>query len=365
MRLWNERPSLQKGRNLMKSVTNSNQAPSLRVLFFGTPDFSVPILRALVASEHEVVGVVTNPDRSSGRGKKRTPPPVKVVAQEASLPLFQPEKVRGNKELACQLACLEADVAVVVAYGQILPERLLNLPKYGCLNIHASLLPRFRGASPIQASLLAGDSESGVTIMKMEKGLDTGPVIEQARIPLTMSMNSETLHDALSELGAQLIVPVLVKWCSGAVIAEPQDESLSSYAPMLSKEDGKLDWGRDAQSLANHVRGMTPWPGAFTGYDLKAGAQGEEGEDGEGRDVIRVVIREAYPIDFIEESNGSNSAPSGTILEAKGDQLVVQCGEGGLAIHRIQPAGKRELTAREFINGFQPVVGQVSFVWFG
>lgn len=305
---------------------------SLRILFMGTPDFAVPSLEALVESRHDVVAVVTQPDRPAGRGKSVRLPPIKECAIAHGIRCYQPSKIRGNEGAFETLSALEPDIAVVAAYGQILPQRFLDIPTHGCINVHASLLPLYRGASPINQAIVDGQTKSGVTLMLMEAGLDTGPMLSRVETPIGPDETAGELHDRLAKLGASKLVETLEAWVQGTVEAIPQDDSKSSYAGMLKKSDGRLDFTRSAVDLSNQVRGFHPWPGTFAFLD----------RDGER---LRVQLHKVSPL----ERSGS----PGEILESSGDSLVVACGNGALAIERIQPAGKKAMTAREFTNGFQ------------
>jgi methionyl-tRNA formyltransferase len=305
---------------------------ALRIVYMGTPDFSVPALEALIASKHEVVGVVTNPDRPAGRGKKLTPPPVKVAAEAAGIPVYQPRKIRKNEDAFDTLTSWAPDVAVVAAYGQILPQRFLDIPRLGCVNIHASLLPKYRGASPINAAIVHGEAESGVTIMQMEAGLDTGPMLATRSTPIGPLMTAQELHDALAQLGADMIVDTLEALDAGEVEPIEQDDSLSTYAGLMSKDDGRIDFSKSAADVANLIRGMNPWPGAHCMLRR-------------GDDTTRVKFHLAQPV-------AGNGEP-GDVLEANGDELVIACGEGAIQAISLQPAGKRALSPRDFNNGFQ------------
>ena len=296
----------------------------------GTPEFAAPALQALIDSHHHVVGVFTQPDRPSGRGKKLTPPPVKVLAESHAIPVFQPEKVRKNDEVFEQLKALEPDIAVVAAYGQILPQRILDVPKFGCVNIHASLLPKYRGASPIQAAVVAGESETGVTIMQMEAGLDTGPAIQMKSIPIDPLHTSQDVHDQLAELGATMIVGVLDDIEAGTAERTPQDDALSSYAPMLKKEDGILDFENSAASVANKIRGLNPWPGAQATL-VKDGAES------------RVKIHLARPTTGKKLGVGK--------IETDGKTLFIGCLDGAIEVLELQPSGSRAMKTRDFLNG--------------
>ncbi len=232
------------------------------VVFMGTPDFAVPVLKTLIESQ-TVVGVVTQPDRPAGRGKQLRPSPVKLTAQEANIPVYQPKSLR-SEEAAQPLRDWQPDIIVVAAFGQILRPHVLELPPHGCLNIHASLLPRWRGASPIQHAILAGDAETGVCLMQMDVGLDTGPVYACMPTPISPTETAASLHDRLAELGANLLDVHLDNIVTGNLTATPQDNEQSTYAPMISKEDGRLDWQQTSSEIDRRIRAMTPWPGAFT-----------------------------------------------------------------------------------------------------
>lgn len=296
----------------------------------GTPEFATPALQALIDSHHQVVGVFTQPDRPSGRGKKLTPPPVKVLAESHAIPVFQPEKVRKNDEVFEQLKALEPDIAVVAAYGQILPQRILDVPKFGCVNIHASLLPKYRGASPIQAAVVAGESETGVTIMQMEAGLDTGPAIQMKSVPIDPLHTSQDVHDQLAALGATMIVGVLDDIEAGTAERTPQDDTLSSYAPMLKKEDGILNFENSAVSVANKIRGLNPWPGAQATL-VKDGTES------------RVKLHLARPT--TEKKLGVGK------IETDGKSLFIGCLDGAIEVLEIQPSGSRAMKTRDFLNG--------------
>lgn len=303
---------------------------SLRVVYMGTPEFATPALQALIDSHHQVVGVFTQPDRPSGRGKKLTPPPVKILAESHAIPVFQPEKVRKNDEVFEQLQALEPDIAVVAAYGQILPQRILDVPKFGCVNIHASLLPKYRGASPIQAAVVAGESETGVTIMQMEAGLDTGPAIQMKSIPIDPLHTSQDVHDQLAALGATMIVGVLDDIEAGTATRTPQDDALSSYAPMLKKEDGILNFAHSAVAVANKIRGLNPWPGAQATL-VKDGTES------------RVKIHLARPT--------TEKKPGVGKVETDGKSLFIGCLDGAIEVLELQPSGSRAMKTRDFLNG--------------
>lgn len=297
----------------------------LRIIFAGTPDFSVPPLKALLASPHRVVAVYTQPDRPAGRGRKMTPSPVKEAALAAGLPLYQPDHFKRETDLR-QLEAQRADLMVVVAYGLLLPPRVLAAPRLGCVNIHASLLPRWRGAAPIQRALLAGDRETGVTIMQMAKGLDTGPMFLVRRLPITPDDTGGSLHDQLSVLGAEALLDALPGIADGSAVPQPQDDSQSTYARKLDKAEAEVDWSRSAQQIARQVRAFNPWPVAHTRY-----------EDAN----LRLWAAEAVP--------GLAGGP-GMVMAAGRGGIDIATGDGLLRVTRLQMPGKRVMNAADFVN---------------
>ncbi|MEZ4336785.1 MAG: methionyl-tRNA formyltransferase [Sandaracinaceae bacterium] len=296
----------------------------MRAIFFGTPQLAVPSLDALV-SIAEVPLVVCQPDRPAGRGLKLRPPPVKERALELGIEVVQPTKLKAP-ELAASLRALEADVAVVIAYGRILPRAVLDAPRRGCVNIHASLLPRWRGAGPIQWAIVHGDAETGVCLMQMDEGLDTGPVIACARTPIDPDETAGVLGPRLAQLGADLLAKELGRWVDGAIEPVPQDHDAATLAPLLSKEDGRIDWSASARAVHDRVRGLSPWPGAFTSLG-----------------DVRLMIHRTTVAD--------GAGAPGEVLDASGDAIVVACGEGAVAIRELQLAGKKRLEARAFLVG--------------
>ena len=292
----------------------------MRLAFMGTPDFAVPCLLALAEAGHEIAAVYTQPPRPAGRGQKERPCPVQAAAEARGWPVRTPRSLKDESEQEAFRA-LDLDAAVVVAYGLILPKAILEAPRCGCLNVHASLLPRWRGAAPIQRAILAGDSESGVTIMQMDEGLDTGPMLLRASLPITAETTGESLHDELAALGAKLIVEALGQ-AHGK--AQPQPEEGVTYAAKLTREEAKLDWRKDAASLERQVRAFYPWPGAY----FKV-----EGER------IKVLSAE------LAEGRGA----AGEVLDA---QLTIACGEGALRPTRVQRAGKAPMETAALLRGF-------------
>jgi len=298
---------------------------TLKIIFAGTPDFAVPPLKALLKSGHQVVAVYCQPDRPAGRGRKLTPGPVKIVAKDAGIPSFQPVNFKEEGDLA-ELESLEADLMVVAAYGLLLPKRVLDAPRLGCINIHASLLPRWRGAAPIQRAILAGDSISGVTIMRMEQGLDTGPMYLRKEIPIHAEETGGSLHDNLSLLGAEALMEALPGIADGSLVPDPQHDDQSCYAKKLEKAEAMIDWRLPADEISRKVRAFNPWPIAYTGYG-----------------DVSLRIWEAEPV------QGTGSDP-GTVMVARREGIDVATSKGLLRIHRVQMPGKRAMSAGDFLN---------------
>jgi methionyl-tRNA formyltransferase len=306
------------------------------IVFMGTPDFAVPSLMKLIEEGHRIEAVVTQPDRPRGRGRRSLPSPVKQAALDYGLPLLQPEKIRDPDSVAA-LEALAPELIVTAAYGQILPQHILDLPEKGCINVHASLLPAYRGAAPIHWALIRGEKETGITIMKMDAGMDTGDIILQESIFITPRDNVGTLHKKLAQLGSELLVQAveLIRLDEHAGI--PQDHSQASYAPLLKKEHERIDWLQTAEQLVNHFRGMNPWPGAYT--DAPAGLlKIYEGEvyTGEGDGVI---AREDLPGTVVR------------IMHGKG--FVVAAGKGHVLIRQVKPQNGKAMTADEYVRGYR------------
>lgn len=321
----------------------------MRIVFMGTPDFSVPALKALVEAGHQVIAVVTQPDKPKGRGKEVQMTPVKIQAMEYGIPVYQPAKVREASFVEV-LKGLEADVYVVIAFGQILPKAVLELPKYGCINIHASLLPKYRGAAPIQWCVIDGERETGITTMMMDVGLDTGDMLEKAVIPIEEKETGGSLHDKLSMAGGDLILSTLKKLEEGTLVRTPQTDEGTCYAKMLTKSLGDIDWNQDAVSIERLIRGLNPWPSAYTmwnGKTIKIWAA----------DVI--AGREAA--DFLSESGvpaETGTAP-GTVVCSDKRRLVVCTGGGLLSIRELQMEGKKRMDTPAFLRGYPIPAGDV------
>ena len=292
----------------------------------GSPEFALPSLRMLYQHTN-LVGVVTQPDRQAGRGRKLTPPAVKILAQELGIPVYQPTNLR-SADAYTQLSQWKPDIIIVAAFGQILRQNILELPPLGCINVHASLLPRWRGAAPINAAILHGDAETGVTIMKMDAGLDTGPVLSKRAISITAADTAGSLSDKLAKMGGDLLIETLPKYVSGEISPVPQPLEGSTYAPMLSKKDGELDFTQTAEQLARKVRAFDPWPGTYTYWK---------------RQPLKILAAQCSPTTLGQP--GSHSVYEG--------QPVISTQAGSLILLKLQPAGKKPMEGREFLNGAQ------------
>jgi len=306
-----------------------------RIVFFGTPSFSTPTLEILLQGRDEVVAVVTQPDREKGRGRRMIPSPVKELALRRGVTLFQPERVKGEAFHEA-LRALQPDLFVVVAYGKILPKSMLVIPRHGAVNVHASLLPKYRGASPISWAILGAEERTGVTTMLMDEGMDTGDILLQKETPIGEEENAETLHDKLSPLGAGLLMETIEKMKAGEIVPLRQDHSKTTYAPPLSKEDGKINWAREAREIDRQVRAFYSWPGAFTGW--------------EGRllKISRGSARE-----------GAVQNEPGRIVWVGSDFIEVATGRGLFRIEEVQLEGKRRMSVRDFLSGHPVDVGTI------
>jgi methionyl-tRNA formyltransferase len=315
---------------------------AMSIVFIGTPDFAVPSLRRLAADGHVITAVITQPDRPAGRGRRLAPPPVKVAAEELGLAVLQPPTLRDAEPLDA-IRALQPEAIVAVAYGQILRQELLDIPPRGVLNVHPSLLPRHRGASPIAGAILAGDDETGVSIMLMDAGMDSGPVLAQRRVPIGPLDTTGTLTTSLAELGAGLLAETLSRWLAGEIEPQPQDDSRATVTRLIRKEDGALNWHLSAAEIWRRVRAYNPWPGAATRLT---------GEP--------LLIRQAWPVD------GASGEPPGTVValppnvppEARAAAFAVQTGDGLLAVLELQRAGRRALSSAEFARGVPGIIGK-------
>ena len=308
----------------------------MKIVYMGTPDFAVNTLDAIVKAGHEVALVVTQPDKAKGRSGKLVYTPVKEKALECNLPVAQPEKVR-EEEFMDSLELLKPDAIVVVAFGQILPERILNIPKYGCINVHASLLPAYRGAAPIQWAVIDGLKETGVTTMYMEKGLDTGDIICQSRLTLDKEETGGSLFERLADEGAKLLLTTLEQLENGTATRTKQDDSKSSYAKMLTKEMGRLDFSKDAVILERLIRGLNPWPSAFTSIKGKS---------------LKI-----FKAEVIDEKTLQESGEPGSIISVDKKSFTVRCGSGGLRVMNLQLEGKKRMDTSAFLLGYEVKTG--------
>ncbi|MEG6615237.1 methionyl-tRNA formyltransferase [Peptococcaceae bacterium 1198_IL3148] len=299
----------------------------MRIIYMGTPDFAVPCLEAIVEHNHQVVGVVTQPDRPKGRGKKLQPPPVKVTAEAMGIPVYQPETIK-TPEFMALLKEFNPQLIVVVAYGKILPPEILHLPPLGCVNVHASLLPKYRGSAPIHWAIINGEQQTGVTTMYMNEGMDTGDMILSAATDITDADTVGTLHDRLATMGATLLAETLQLIAQGKAPRIPQKDAEACYAPMLKKEHELIQWQRSAVAIKNHIHGLNPWPGSYTTLAGK---------------VLKLWRAELVP--------GNGGEQPGTVVSVKDNQVVVQTGEGLLALTELQLQGGKRLSAREFLCG--------------
>lgn len=299
-----------------------------KIVFMGTPDFSVPVLKQIIDDGYEVIGVVTQPDRPVGRKKVLTPPPVKVEAEKQGIPVYQPEKIRQPDELEKVLA-LKPDLIVTAAFGQILPKELLDAPKYGCINVHASLLPELRGGAPIHYSILQGKEKTGITIMYMAEKLDAGDILTQVEVPITETDTVGTLHDKLSEAGSKLLSETLPKLLNGELNPIKQNEEEATFAYNIKREQEKIDWSKTGEEIYNHIRGLNPWPVAYTTFDGK---------------VVKIWNS--------KKVKHAKSEEPGTIIRLEEDGIVVASGnDTAVKITELQPSGKKKMPAEQFLRG--------------
>src|SRR6185295_4061738 len=309
----------------------------MRIVFMGTPEFAAPSLEALLTSEDQVVGIVTQPDRPKGRGQTLTASPIKQIALREGIPLLQPVKMKDPAFLAA-LQSWRPDFIAVTAFGRILPPAILSLPVHGCVNVHGSLLPKYRGAGPIQWAIINGEIETGITTMLMDEGMDTGPMLRQERIPIGPEDTAGTLSVALAALGGKLLVETIGQLKAGTVTPQPQDHSQATLAPLLKKEDGAIPWQLSATAIANRIRGLTPWPGAYTyAGDTRWG-------------ILRASVE-------AEGTLHGENMPPGTVVEVWKDALLVMTGTGVVAIRELQPANSRRMTVAEYLAGHHVAAG--------
>jgi methionyl-tRNA formyltransferase len=306
----------------------------MRIVFMGTPEFAVPSLEALLKSDDQVVGIVTQPDRPKGRGQVLTPPPIKLLAQREGIPFLQPVKIRVPEFLTA-LAAWKPDLIAVTAYGRILHSPILTLPPMGCVNVHGSLLPKYRGAAPVQWAVINGETETGITTMLMDEGMDTGAMLLQESLPIFPEDTSGTLAPRLAALGGSLLVKTIARLKAGTITPQPQNPALATLAPPLKKEDGVIDWATSASNIANRVRGLSPWPGAYT-----------------------YLSSERWMVWSATQSPGKPDIAPGTIIEVTKQSIQVATGDGVLALKEIQPSNSKRLTVAQYLAGHRVSAGQ-------
>ena len=303
----------------------------MRIVFMGTPDFAVPVLSRLMEAGHEIAAVYSQPDRPAGRGRKLVPTPTKRFAEEYGIEVHQPKSLRSEAECA-GLASLSPEVVVVAAYGLFLPPEALEIPPLGCLNIHPSLLPRYRGPSPVVSAIINGDDETGVTVMKLDEGMDSGPILAQKQVPIDERDTGPELTRRLFDLGANLLAETLPGWASGSIQASPQDESQATFTTLVKKEDGEIDWTDNAERIARMVRAYEPWPGTFTYWDDK---------------LLKILAAKST----------AGSASPGHVVGLNGSGIGIGTGDGLLAVDRLQMEGRRPSNAQDFVRGYPAFVG--------
>lgn len=297
----------------------------LRIIFAGTPDFAARHLQALIDSEHQIVGVYSQPDRPAGRGKKLKASEVKELALQHELPVFQPASLKSDDALS-ELSSLNADIMIVVAYGLLLPKAILEAPRLGCLNVHGSILPRWRGAAPIQRAIWAGDEETGVTIMQMDEGLDTGDMLHISRCPIDATETSASLYTKLADLGPGALIDTIAKLANGEITPQVQNDELANYAKKLSKDEANIDWSMDAAQIERNIRSFNPWPVCFTQM---------------GDNTVKI-----YQANVVEQQGNA-----GTVLQSDKHGIVIACGTNSLNITQLQPQGKKPMAVTDFLNG--------------
>ena len=320
-------------------MSSLNEAKKIKTIFMGTPEFACPGFEALIKnSSFELVGVFTQPDKPVGRKQILSSPPVKNLALKYQLPIFQPEKIKNQTEI---IKNLEPDLIVVIAYGKIIPPDILNIPLYGCINVHASLLPKYRGAACLNAPILNGDAETGITIMKMDAGLDTGPIIKQVKIALSDRETLEELHDKLANLGAQVLPTTIKDFIEGKIKPTAQTDEQASYVKMLAKKDGQINWQKSAREIERMIRGLNPWPGTY-------------GLTKENKILKILAVKNKVGVD---DSTTKNYQPGQFFLA--GNELAIKCGQDYLIILELQIEGGKALDAKTFLSGHQNLLGEV------
>lgn len=307
----------------------------ISVVFMGTPDFAVPCLEMLCTQDYRIKAVITQPDRPRGRGQKLVVSPVKACAMEHDLPILQPQKIK-TPEFETLLEELNPDLIVVVAFGQILSKRILDIPRLGCINVHASLLPKYRGAAPLHWSVINGETKTGVTTMFMDEGLDTGDMLLTAEMDITEQTTTGEVHDTLQAMGADVLAETIQRLIAGTAVRRPQDSNEATYAPLLTKELERIDWTKDAHAIHNLIRGLNPWPGSYTIFRNK-----------------RLKLWQS------EVANEATNEAAGTIIRVDGERILVATGSGVLALTNVQPEGKKRMVVGDFARGHQIQAGEI------
>ncbi|MFH1462540.1 MAG: methionyl-tRNA formyltransferase [bacterium] len=323
-----------------KIKLNGELRNKMKIIFIGTPEFGVIVLNKLLEANLAPVLVITSPDKPVGRKKEITPPPVKLLAQKYNIPVEQPEKIQDTQY---KIQDTNPDLIIVAAYGEILPKEILNIPRYGCLNIHPSLLPKYRGPSPIQRAILNGDKETGVTIILMDEKMDHGPILAQKELKIEEEETTETLHDKLAGLGASLLLATIPKWQKGGIKPEVQNEKEATFTKILTKEDGKINWQKPAQTIFQEIKAFYPWPGSYTFWQKK-------------ERLIKIKIIKAR----VFKSPDASSFPIAKVLIVPQNEIGIQCGEKSfLAVERLQMEGKKAMSSEDFLRGHADFIGAV------
>jgi len=338
--------------NKITTMNKEQRTINPKIIFIGTPDFSAIILETLCESKFKPILVITAPDKPVGRGQILTPPPVKITAQKYKIPILQPEKILPPTKnlVGGEILNLKPDLIIVAAYGQILPKEILDIPKKGSLNVHPSLLPKYRGASPIQYAILNGEKKTGVTIILMDEKMDRGPILNQRALEIEEDETSTTLHQKLAELGANLLMETIPRWMQGMIKSHPQDDAQATYTKILTREDGRINWEKTAKDLEREIRAFNHWPGSFTFWQKRDGT------------MVRIKILKTR----VFESTGGIAYPIGKTLVVPQSEIGIQCRrgflrEGGdfLVIERLQPEGKKEMGSEEFLRGYPDFIGTI------
>lgn len=322
-----------------------------RIIFMGTPEFAVPSLKALIAAGENIIAVITQPDKPKGRGRILTAPPIKDITLKYNIPAFQPEQIK-DETFVTTIKDLSPDIIIVVAYGKILPKAILSLPPNGCINVHASLLPKYRGAAPINWAIINGETNTGITTMLLDEGMDTGNILLTERVGISSDDTASSLHDKLMNIGAELLIETINSIKSKTVRPVKQDDTQATYAPMLKKEDGRIDWSMNAQKIRNLIRGFNPWPGAYTrweGLQIKIISANTVLSS---QDQFSELIATTGQLQCLTEKHG-------TILKISAEGILIATGKGTLLIVELQPENKNRMTASEFIKGYKIAKGQI------